>query len=182
MQFFEIRDPEGHLIEICKEPEVLRNRCSPSPEYPALRVRMSICGRMDYWMGRLKRLAYSSGFRFRRGFLMQLFLVFVILPIRAQEPLTTLRSESNLVLVPTLVRTKAGQITYGLDAKDFVIEDDGIEQSVTLDESPEREPTSLVVALQVGRKASSQFKKKPDLSLYEFGKQTTTVNSPSMFP
>lgn len=24
--------------------------------------------------------------------------------------------------------------------------------------------------------------KQPDLSLYEFGKQTTTVNSPSMFP
>jgi hypothetical protein len=31
-------------------------------------------------------------------------------------------------LVPTLVRTKAGEIAYDLEAKDFLIEDDGIEQ------------------------------------------------------
>ena len=89
------------------------------------------------------------------------------LPLSAQEPITTLRSESNVVLVPTLARTKAGEIRYGLKAKDFVIEDDGVEQDVTLDESPEREPMSLVVALQVGHKASSQFKRKADLSLYD---------------
>ena len=105
--------------------------------------------------------------RLRRGFLLQLFLIFLILPIRAQEPLPTLRSQSNVVLVPTLVRTKAGEITYGLEAKDFVIDDDGIEQNVTLDESPEREPMWLVVAIQVGRKAASQFKKKADTSLYD---------------
>ena len=87
--------------------------------------------------------------------------------MRGQEPLPTLRSESNVVLVPTLVRTKGGEITYGLEAKDFVIEDDGIEQDVTLDESLEREPISLVVAIQVGRKASSQFKKRADTSLYD---------------
>jgi hypothetical protein len=102
-----------------------------------------------------------------RGFLLQAVLIFLILPIRAQEPLSTLRSESNVVLVPTLVRTKAGTIAYGLEAKDFLIEDDGIEQDVTLDESPEREPVSLVVAIQVGRKASSQFKRKADTSLYD---------------
>jgi hypothetical protein len=65
------------------------------------------------------------------------------------------------------VRTKAGEITYGLEAKDFLVEDNGIEQDVALDESPEREPISLVVAIQVGRKASSQFKKKADTSLYD---------------
>jgi len=91
----------------------------------------------------------------------------VVSPTRAQEPLTTLRSESSVVLVPPLVRTKAGEISYGLKASDFIIEDDGVEQDVTLDESPEHEPVSLVVALQVGRKASSQFKKKADLSLYD---------------
>jgi hypothetical protein len=90
-----------------------------------------------------------------------------LLPISAQEPIATLRSESNVVLVPTLVQTKAGEIRYGLEAKDFVIEDDGVEQDVTLDESPEREPMSLVVALQVGHKASSQFKRKADTSLYD---------------
>lgn len=88
-------------------------------------------------------------------------------PTFAQEPSSTLRSESTVVLVPTLVRTKAGEITYGLQAKDFIIEDNGIEQEVTLDDSPEREPVSLIVALQIGGKASRQFKKKPDLSLYD---------------
>jgi hypothetical protein len=71
------------------------------------------------------------------------------------------------VLVPTLVRTKAGEIIYGLQAKDFVVADSGVEQEVTLDDSPEREAVSLVVAIQVGGKASMQFKRKPDLSLYD---------------
>jgi hypothetical protein len=101
------------------------------------------------------------------AFLLPTVLIGLILPIRAQEPLPTLRSESNVVVVPTLVRTKAGQITYGLEGKDFLIEDDGIEQDITLDESPEGEPVSLVVAIQVGRKASSQFKKRADTSLYD---------------
>ena len=101
------------------------------------------------------------------GLLRPAVSIVLILTIRAQEPLSTLRSESNVVLVPTLVRTKAGELTYGLEAKDFLIEDDGIEQDVTLDESPEREPISLVVAIQVGRKASSQFKKRADTSLYD---------------
>lgn len=72
-----------------------------------------------------------------------------------------------MVLVPTLVRTKAGEITYNLQANDFVIEDNGVEQDVRLDESPEQEPVSLVVAIQVGHKASSQFKRRNDLSLYD---------------
>lgn len=56
---------------------------------------------------------------------------------------------------------------YSLQAKDFVIEDNGVEQDVTLDESLEPEPVSLVVAIQVGHRASSQFKKRNDLSLYD---------------
>ena len=94
-------------------------------------------------------------------------LLSVIFPVTAQEPLPTMRSESNVVLVPTLVRTKSGEITYDLQAKDFIIEDNGVEQDVTLDESPDQEPVSLVVAIQVGHKASSQFNRRPDLSLYD---------------
>lgn len=115
----------------------------------------------------MRRLSFSSVLGFRRGFLLQAFLILAMVPLRAQEPLPTLRSESNIVLVPTLVRTKSGEIIYGLEAKDFVIDDDGIEQNVNLDESPEREPMSVVVAIQVGRKASSQFKKRADTSLYD---------------
>jgi hypothetical protein len=103
----------------------------------------------------------------RRGSLELAVVLSVVLSVRAQEPQPTIRSESNVVLVPTLVRTKAGEITYSLQSKDFIIEDNGVEQDVTLDESPEQDPVSLVVAIQVGHKASSQFKKRADLSLYD---------------
>jgi len=109
----------------------------------------------------------SGARRVRRGCFEVAVLFSVIFPIRAQEPLPTVRSESNVVLVPTLVRTKAGEITYSLQARDFIVEDNGVEQVVTLDESPEQEPVSLVVAIQVGHKASSQFKRRNDLSLYD---------------
>ena len=118
-------------------------------------------------MGQVPPLSFSSVVGFRRGFFLQSFVIFATFALLAQEPVPTLRSESNVVLVPTLVRTKSGEVTYGLEAKDFVIEDDGIEQKVNLDESPAREPMSLVVAVQVGGKASSQFKKRPDTSLYD---------------
>ncbi|MGC1644407.1 MAG: VWA domain-containing protein [Candidatus Sulfotelmatobacter sp.] len=70
---------------------------------------------------------------------------------------TTLRSQSNIVLVPALVKDKQGGIVYGLQAKDFIVEDDGVEQPVRLDEVPEGQPISLVVAIQRGRRAYAEF-------------------------
>jgi VWFA-related protein len=70
---------------------------------------------------------------------------------------TTLRSRSNLVLLPTLVKDAAGGIVYGLQAKDFLVEDDGVEQTAHLDEAPEGQPVSLVVAIQRGRRAAYEF-------------------------
>jgi len=46
---------------------------------------------------------------------------------------------------------------YGLQAKDFVVEDDGAAQEVRLDEAPEGQPISLVVAIQRGRRANYEF-------------------------
>jgi len=73
----------------------------------------------------------------------------------AQE--TTLRSRSNLVLVPTLVKDQQGEIVYGLEAKDFLVEDNGVAQTVELDEAPEGQPVSLVLAIQTGRRANYEF-------------------------
>jgi VWFA-related protein len=70
---------------------------------------------------------------------------------------TTLRSRSNVVLVPTLVKDLQGGIVYGLKGKDFIVEDDGIEQPVRLDEAPDVQPISLVVAIQRGRRAYAEF-------------------------
>jgi VWFA-related protein len=69
----------------------------------------------------------------------------------------TFRSQGNLVPVPTLVRDAAGNAVYGLQAEDFIIEDDGVEQAVYLDEPPESEPISLVIAVQNGRRARREF-------------------------
>jgi len=105
-------------------------------------------------LGQSRRVVYSFDLGFRRSCLLQAILIVLSLHTLAQEPLPTVRSESNVVLVPTLVRTKAGEIKYSLQAKDFIIEDNGVQQDVTLDETPEQEPVSLVVAIQVGHKAS----------------------------
>lgn len=72
----------------------------------------------------------------------------------AQTQTPPLRSQSTVVLVPTLVKTQAGEIVYGLSARDFMIEDEGQEQSVQLDDSPDSDPASVVVAIQRGRSAA----------------------------
>src|SRR5215469_4350038 len=99
-------------------------------------------------------------------------IVFAALLASAQD--TTLRARSNLVLVPTLVKDQQGGIVYGLATKDFVIEDNGVEQSVQLDEAPEGQPVSLVLAIQTGRRANYEFRRLQGLKamlapLFEMG-------------
>jgi VWFA-related protein len=53
---------------------------------------------------------------------------------------------------------------YGLQAKDFVIEDDGVEQAVRLDEPAESQAISIVAAIQTGRRASYEFARIRGLS------------------
>ena len=79
-----------------------------------------------------------------------------------QEP--TFSSQSNLVLVPTMVRDEKGNIVYGLRAEDFIIEDDGAGQAVHLDEAAEAAPVSLVIAVQCGRRASREFARMQGLA------------------
>jgi len=69
----------------------------------------------------------------------------------------TFSSQGNLVPVPTLVRDAKGKAVYGLQAQDFIIEDDGVEQPVHMDEVAEAEPISLVIAVQCGRRARREF-------------------------
>ena len=79
-----------------------------------------------------------------------------------QEPGFT--SHANLVAVPTLVRDGNGNAVYGLPAQDFIIEDDGVEQPIHLEEAAEAQPISLVVAVQTGRRANREFGKLTGLS------------------
>ena len=72
----------------------------------------------------------------------------------AQEP--TFHGQSNVVLVPVLVKDSDGKPVFGLQAGDFVVEDDGVVQQIRLDETVEAEPLSLVVAIQRGRTATME--------------------------
>jgi VWFA-related protein len=77
---------------------------------------------------------------------------------------TTLHTQSNVVLIPALVKDQSGAAVYGLQAKDFVIEDDGVVQTVHLDEEAEGQPVSLVIAVQRGRRANYEFPRMRGLS------------------
>jgi VWFA-related protein len=76
-----------------------------------------------------------------------------------------LRTQANAVLVPALVKDKNGAIVYGLSAGDFIIEDDGVEQPVHMDEEPGTAPISLVVAIQLGRTAESELPRMRTLGI-----------------
>jgi VWFA-related protein len=85
------------------------------------------------------------------------FFLFALLASSALPQETTLRSRANVVLLPTMVKDQQGGIVYGLQAKDFIVEDDGVEQPARLDETPEGQPVSLVVVIQRGRRANYEF-------------------------
>jgi VWFA-related protein len=92
---------------------------------------------------------------FRMSSRIVIFLVVLGSAVAQQEP--TFNAQANVVLVPTLVTDSTGNIVYGLQARDFVIEDDGIEQVAHLDEAADDAPVSVVIAVQCGRRAWREF-------------------------
>ena len=110
------------------------------------------------WMRFLKKTARSASL-LTVCFLASFFLLVGV----AQE--TTLHSRANLVLIPTLVKDDQGEIVYGLKVDDFIVEDDGVAQSPRLDEAPEGQPVSLVLAIQRGRRASYEFPRMQGLRM-----------------
>jgi hypothetical protein len=61
-----------------------------------------------------------------------------------------LRRGTNLVLVPTLIKTSSGEPVFGLTANDFILTDDGIEQKISLEENTDSQPLALVIVVQTG--------------------------------
>lgn len=97
-----------------------------------------------------------SAKRDRLHFAAALFLTLALISSAFPQE-TTVRSQVNLVLIPALVKDAQGGVVYGLQAKDFIVEDDGVERAIRLDEAPEGQPISLVVAIQRGRRAYAEF-------------------------
>lgn len=85
-----------------------------------------------------------------------LLVLFLLAESHGQQN-SNLRVQSNVVVVPTLVKNAEGRAVYSLRQNDFVIEDDGAEQRVRLDEAAESEPASVVVAVQTGRRAWREY-------------------------
>lgn len=71
----------------------------------------------------------------------------------------TLRITTKEVLVPTLVEKRGGGIVYGLKGGDFTIEDNGVPQTVHVQEEMDTAPVALVVAVEQGGMSVLEFDK-----------------------
>lgn len=70
-----------------------------------------------------------------------------------------LRVTTTEVLVPTLVEKRGGGILYGLNAGDFVLEDNGVPQKIRVQEEMDTAPVALVVAVEQGGASVLEFDK-----------------------
>jgi VWFA-related protein len=80
-------------------------------------------------------------------------------PVSPATQDTILSTRSTLIVVPALVRNKAGELVFTLAAKDFMLADDGIEQKLTLEEETGAEPLALVVVVETGGAGARQLDK-----------------------
>lgn len=69
------------------------------------------------------------------------------------------RAHSPLVFLPTVVQKRNGEIVYNLGPEQFVVEDNGARQLVSVEEDPDSSGISLVVVVQCSRSAPSEFSK-----------------------
>jgi VWFA-related protein len=71
----------------------------------------------------------------------------------------TIHVNTSVVLVPTLIEKSSGAVLYGLQPKDFTLLDNGVRQSVHVDEDLDSSPVSLVICVERGRDAALEFDK-----------------------
>jgi len=71
----------------------------------------------------------------------------------------TIRVNTTVVLVPTLVEKPSGEVIYALQPKDFTLLDNGVRQQVHVDEDLDSSPVSLVICVERGRDAALEFDK-----------------------
>jgi VWFA-related protein len=71
----------------------------------------------------------------------------------AQQPenaTSTLTVSSTLVQVPVQVKTKSGKNVYELTADNFLVTDNGISQTINLDDDTGSQPLALAIVVQTG--------------------------------
>ena len=80
-------------------------------------------------------------------------------PTDADYATPTLRVNTSVVLVPTLVEKSSGDVVYTLKSKDFTLLDNGVQQNIHVDEDQDSQPLSLVICMERGRDAALEFDK-----------------------
>jgi VWFA-related protein len=78
-------------------------------------------------------------------------------PPATNQPGASLRTQTTAVLVPALVRNGGGELIFTLKQSDFRLTDDGVVQTLTLDEDTDNEPLALVVAVETGGMAAARL-------------------------
>ncbi len=99
------------------------------------------------------------------AFIVALTLSFAVKTTSAQSKQTqlpdsqvpTLSLRSNLVLVPVLVKTKAAKVVFSLTAEDFILTDNGVPQSVRIEEGALGQPLALAVIVQTGGQGAAHL-------------------------
>ncbi|MCL2659452.1 MAG: VWA domain-containing protein, partial [Acidobacteriaceae bacterium] len=99
-------------------------------------------------------------------YLLTLLVVLASFPSgRARAQTDTITVHSNLVLVPALVKTHDGQRIYELTAGDFTLLDNGVRQTLHLQEDTGGEPLALAVVVQTGGRAAAHLQDYQSIEL-----------------
>lgn len=82
-------------------------------------------------------------------------LFFLAMPAFSQTPPSqhrqcVLSTQSNLVVVPTMVTTQTGATVFSLSAQDFTLTDNGVTQKVNVDGDVSPSPLSIMIVLEIG--------------------------------
>jgi VWFA-related protein len=94
------------------------------------------------------------------------FLLCLSLACVAQETKTgppTLTVHSNLVMVPVFVTTKDGNVVFELKADDFIVTDNGVPQSASLEQDTDSQPLALAIVVETGGAGARHLKDYQEL-------------------
>jgi VWFA-related protein len=75
----------------------------------------------------------------------------------SQDQTATLTLGTSIVLVPALVTTKKGEPVFTLKADDFSLWDDGLQQTLRLEEDADKQPVALVIVVEAGGEGATHL-------------------------
>lgn len=71
-------------------------------------------------------------------------------PAATPQTQTPIRTTSNVVLVPALVKTRDGETVFSLNADDFYLTDNGAPQKLQMEPDRDAQPLAVVVIVETG--------------------------------